>query len=297
MQDLPPPDKSIWPSPPVPWKEEIHQVEVATPDGLKKIEVTHRVNSIGMKFIRVEPGTFLMGLNDRWQRQLEADHQLGHQVTLTKPYYLGVFEVLNKEYELFDPDRKNQRPFYQQPSRKVRELENHPVEPLFWRDAQRFCRWLSEKEGRLYRLPTEAEWEYACKAGTETRVYWGDNVWDRNKANIGGLKKDLETWAEDGFTYTAPAGVYPANPWGFYDMIGNAWEWVNDWYEPYPTEAQVDPQGPPNQGHFRVAKGGGWNIRTRHLKYSVRDGNNPADIGDTRGFRVLCEVLPEEMAK
>jgi sulfatase modifying factor 1 len=286
MKDLPPLDKSSWPTEPAAWTIEPLEVEAATPDGMKRVSIAYRVNSIGMKLVRIEPGRFWMGLTEPQMRQLRYLNQRGHAVTLTRPYYLGAFEVTNREYELFDPAHAAKRPKYQRGA----DGDEHPVEGITWQQAQKFCRWLSQKEGRLYRLPTEAEWEYACKAGTTTRTYWGDNVWDRNKANVGGLKSNTETWWEDGWKYSAPVGCYPPNAWGLYDMIGNAREWVNDWYADYTSEPAVDPQGPPNVGHFRVIKGVGWSTRTRHITSSARDGDDPADLHDVVGFRVLCEA-------
>ncbi|HXG46110.1 MAG TPA: SUMF1/EgtB/PvdO family nonheme iron enzyme, partial [Methylomirabilota bacterium] len=159
-----------------------------------------------------------------------------------------------------------------------------------WREAQEFCRWLSAREGRLYRLPTEAEWEYACKAGTTNRLYWGDDFWNRNLANTKGWKSVEESWADDGHKFTAPVGCYPANPWGLFDMVGNVREWVQDWHGPFPAEPQVDPQGPHLPDRYRVMKGSGWMTPSRHLSCSNRDGNNPADLHDPNGFRILCEI-------
>jgi formylglycine-generating enzyme required for sulfatase activity len=289
MQDLPPLDRSSWPAP-VAWTINTVEREVATPEGLRRTNLTYYVNSIGMELVRVEPGAFWSGLTESQMRQLRFNNQLGHRVTLTRPYYLGAYEVRNREFELFRPAHARRRPSYQ----RGPEGDEHPVEPVTWQEAQLFCRWLSAKEGRLYRLPTEAEWEYACKAGTLTRTYWGDNVWDRNKANTAGVKNNVETWLEDGFRYSAPVGCFPPNPWGLYDIIGNAREWVNDWYAPYETNALVDPVGPTNRGQFRVMKGVGWSTRTRHITSSTRDGNNPADLHDVIGFRVLCELAPGE---
>ena len=108
-----------------------------------------------------------------------------------------------------------------------------------------FCRWLSEKEGHLYGLNTEAQWENACRAGTTSRTYWGDNVDDRTKANVGGGdgSERHAHWAADGYEYTAPVDSFPPNPWGVFDMIGNAREWVADWYAPF-TATGDRPCGP-----------------------------------------------------
>ncbi len=287
MQDLPPEDRSSWPKEPVAWKTETVAVRAATPEGMKSAEVAYHINSIGMKLVRIEPGTFRAGLSHAQMRQLHFVLEVGHQVTLTKPYFIGAYEVSNSDYGKFRPEHAKNRPKYQ----GVRDGDEHPVEPVTWREAQEFCRWLSAKEGRHYRLPTEAEWEYACKAGTETRLYWGDEFWDRNKANIGGEVGNHLQWREDGFLFTSPVGVYPPNPWGLYDMIGNSWEWCSDWFEFFNDQPATDPHGPAT-GHCRVYKGGGWTIRPRHITGSSRDGDDPADIPDIRGFRVVCDVPP-----
>jgi len=293
MQDLPPVDRSGWPKSPVAWSNESVAVQAATPDGLKPMNITYAVNSLAMKFVRIEPGTFVMGMDEELSKAVGPDKPLGgpmyvqHRVTLTKPYYLGAFEVSNAQYDLYDTEHKHHRPNYQLDHDSNRE----PVEPITWREAQLFCRWLSAKEGRLYRLPTEAEWEYACRAGTTNRTYWGDDIQDRTKANLGYSwdKKHHAHWTDDGFEYTAPAGSFPPNPWGLHDMIGNSWEWVSDWYSVFPTNDVVDPQGPPT-GHCRVDKGGSWNTALRYTCSALRDGDDPGDVKDIRGFRVACEI-------
>jgi formylglycine-generating enzyme required for sulfatase activity len=292
MQDLPPVDRSHWPSPPLAWSNETVEVEAATPEGPKHTAVTYVVNSVGMKLVRIEPGTFVMGLDDELSIVVGPVHPWGgpmyvqHRVALTKPYYIGAFEVTNKQYDQYDRQHTHRRPKYQ----LVPDGDNHPVEPVSWQEAQFFCRWLSAKEGRLYRLPTEAEWEYACRAGTTNRTYWGGDAEDRTKANLGGTdKKTHKLFADDGFEYTAPVGSFPPNPWGLYDMIGNSWEWVQDWYSVFSTNLAVDPQSPPS-GHCRVDKGGGWRGALHYTSSALRDGDDPGDVKDIRGFRVACEV-------
>jgi formylglycine-generating enzyme len=282
MQDLPPLDKTGWPKPPVAWSNDSQTVAVATPDGLRSIPITYHINSIGLKLVRIEPGQSLMGEGRQASRRPDVIRAEGRPVTISHPFYLGAFEVTNAQFEQF---HNHKRPAYQ----RGRKADDHPVEPVTWREAQEFCRWLSAKEGRLYRLPTEAEWEYACRAGTQTHLYWGDEFWDRNKANLGGLKFDHESWKEDGYEYTAPVGMYPPNPWGLFDMVGNSWEWVSDWYAEIPSTPATDPVGPPTS-HCRVHKGGGWNLRIRQANSASRDGDDPADLPDIVGFRVLCEA-------
>jgi formylglycine-generating enzyme required for sulfatase activity len=295
MQDLPPEDRSHWPKPPVTWPNETVEVEATTPGGMKRIKVSYYINFIGMKFVRIEPGSFVMGLTDALAREVGPKDPEGgpmyvqHEVRLTRPYLIGAYEVVNKQFELFDRSHVARWPACQQgPSG-----DNHPVEPVTWQEAQKFCRWLSEKEGRLYRLPTEAEWECACRAGTTNRTYWGENFGDRTKANVGGVDKKPQHvhWRDDGYDYTAPVGSYQPNPWGLYDMIGNVWEWVADWYAPFTAGAVVDPAGP-STGHCRVAKGGSFNSPVLRTTSAARDGDDPGDLKDPRGFRVVCETEP-----
>ncbi|MCG3150015.1 MAG: Hercynine oxygenase [Verrucomicrobiae bacterium] len=284
LQDLPAADRSRWPKPTA-WSNVTVEVETATPAGIVWTNITYFVNSRGMKFVRIEPGSFWQGLTERQAKRMFAYRKIGQPVTLTKPYYLAAYETTLAEFEEYDPSFKKRREPYQ----RGNGFTNHPVIGVKWQESQKFCRWLSEQDGRTYRLPTEAEWEYACKAGTTTILYWGDNSWDRHMCNVGGIREAQETYSEDGYRYSAPVGVYPANPWGLYDMVGNAWEWVNDWFDWFPNTPQIDPTGPPT-GKMRVDKGSGWDTRTRDIKSCARDGNNPADLFEKRGFRVLCEV-------
>jgi formylglycine-generating enzyme required for sulfatase activity len=293
MQDLPPVDRSHWRQPPATWSNETVEIRAATPEGMKPIKVTYYINSIGMKLVRIEPGTFLMGLPDNLTNAVGPGSPVGgpmylqHKVTLTKPYFIGAFEVTNGQFDMFDTQHKHRRPSYQ----KGAGADNHPVQPVTWHEAQLFCRWLSEQEGHLYGLSTEAQWEYACRAGTTTRTYWGDNVEDRTKANVGGLdgKNGHAGWSDDGYEYTAPVGSFPPNPWGLYDMIGNAREWVADWYSPFTSDPTVDPVGPPT-GHCRANKGNGWMHPFHRVCSAYRDGDAPHDVKDIHGFRVACEA-------
>jgi formylglycine-generating enzyme required for sulfatase activity len=293
MQDLPPADRSHWPSPPLAWSNETVEVEAATPEGMKRITVTHYINTIRMKFVRIEPGTFTMGLPDDLTNAVGPYSPVGgpmytqHKVTLTKPYFIGAFEVTNRQFDMFDVKHKHRRPKYQ----LDHDSDNEPVQPVTWQEVQQFCRWLSERDGHLYGLNTEAQWEYACRAGTTARTYWGDNVEDRTKANVGGIdgKEPHVHWSDDGYEYTAPVGSYPPNPWGLYDMIGNAREWVADWYSPFTGEPAIDPVGPPT-GHCRANKSDGWMAPLHRICSAYRDGDAPHDVKDIHGFRVGCDM-------
>jgi formylglycine-generating enzyme required for sulfatase activity len=149
----------------------------------------------------------------------------------------------------------------------MKQTGDHPVLLVSWRDAEAFCRWLSAKEGRTYRLPTEAEWEYAARAGSES-PYWSGatsaslkgvaNVADAELRRVMPTASGTISWS-DGFAFTAPVGSFAPNPLGLYDVHGNVWEWTRDWYEAgaYEKAAETDPTGP-TQGDFRTIRGGGW---------------------------------------
>jgi uncharacterized protein (TIGR02996 family) len=189
-------------------------------------------NSLGMKFSLIWPGTFLMGspANEKGR----ADNETQHKVTLSKGFYLAIHPVTQACW----PEIMGENPSHFKVQGKSKDL---PVDSISWEDCQNFLRKLSEREGRLYRMPTEAEWEYACRGGTTTSYYFGQTI-TRKHTNFGGRQ-------------TTFVGSFPRNAWGLYDMHGNLWEWCIDWYGEYPTGETVDPQGPAD-GEFRVMRGG-----------------------------------------
>jgi formylglycine-generating enzyme required for sulfatase activity len=174
--------------------------------------------------------------------------------------------------------------------------DEHPVVNVSWNDAVAFCDWLSAQEGKSYRLPTEAHWEYACRAGTTTRYYDGNDA--DGLARIGNVadataKAEFAWWtttisARDGYEFTAPAGQFQANRFGLYDMTGNVWEWCADWYdsEYYDNSPTDDPEGPAS-GSYRVFRGGGWNCGAVLCRSSLRYNYEPTNRSDNIGFRVL----------
>ena len=194
----------------------------------------------------------------------------GHEVTLTNPYYMGRFEVTQEQYE---------QVIGANPSHfRGRDL---PVQCVAWGEAQEFCKKASEKTGLTVRLPTEAEWEHACRAGTETAHYTGDSEADLDRAAwYGGNSKDT----------THPAGQKAPNAWGLCDMHGNVVEWCADWYGKYKAEAALDPQGPA-QGECRVLRGGDWGDKPWFCRSAHRERTNP-DIGGVFGFRVVVPRTP-----
>jgi formylglycine-generating enzyme required for sulfatase activity len=224
------------------------------------------VNSIGMKFVFIPAGTFQMGSTTG-----DKDEQPVHQVTISKPFYMGETEVTQAQWKAVMGT--NPSLFQGNPTR--------PVEQVWWDDVQAFIRKLNEKEGvNLYRLPTEAEWEYAARAGTTTAYSFGDN------ASV----LDQYAWYKDNAgEKTHPVAQLKPNAWGLYDMHGNVWEWVQDWYQRYSAEAVADPQGP-TSGTHRGRRGGAWN----NLDQICRSANRYSVTGyrdDFLGFR-LVRTLP-----
>jgi formylglycine-generating enzyme required for sulfatase activity len=222
-------------------------------------------NSIGMELKLIPAGTFLMGSANG-----SSDEQPVHEVTITKPYYLGVTEVTNGQWQAVMGDV---------PSRwKNADL---PVENVSWADAATFCSRLSglaaeRQAGRVYRLPTEAEWEYARRAGTTTEYSFGDDD---------SLLGDFAWFDDNSGRQTHPVGEKRPNGWGLYDMHGNVWEWCSDWYGDYTAGAVRDPVGPAS-GSDRVLRGGGWYSPAWICRSEDRGGIDPSGRGSSYGFRL-----------
>ena len=216
------------------------------------------VNSVGMVLVPIPAGKFMMGDESK------------HSVTITKPFHLGAFEVTQEQYEKVMGKNPS---YFKGP--------NNPVELVSWKDAVEFCRKLSQlpKEkaaGHVYRLPTEAEWEYACRAGTTAAYSFGDDA-----SQLG----QYAWFDENSGTTTHPVGGKKPNPWGLYDMHGNVWEWCHDWHGEYPSEPVTDPTGP-TTGSFRVYRGGGWDGYAGYCRSGSHHGFNPSYRGGLLGFRV-----------
>ena len=238
--------------------------EPATKDTVIETSFT---NSIGMEFIRIPAGTFMMGSPDSATEAFDNEKP-AHRVTISQPFYLGKYPVTQAQWEVVmgnNPSRFKGNP-------------NLPVESVSWNDVPAFMRKLNEREGgRAYRLPTEAEWEYACRAGTTTIYSFGNDA-----AQLG----DYAWYNENSGGETHPVGEKQPNPWGLYDMHGNVWEWVQDWYSPYTAEAVTDPIGPAT-GAARVIRGGGWVSSARFARSAYRVWRPPGYRHDDLGFRCL----------
>ena len=224
--------------------------------------------SVAMEMIWVEPGTFSMGQ--------DGVATPVHEVTLTNGFYLGKYEVTQAQYEAVMTG--NTDSLSATPSNWPNNA-NRPVEKVSWDDIQKFLTRLNAQEagnipeGWAYVLPTEAQWEYACRAGTTTAYSWGDSITTSNanyNSNIG---------------QTADVGQYSANPWGFFDMHGNVWEWTADWYAAYSSGAQTDPEGPAT-GTSLVFRGGSWYATGANLRSASRLHLTPSDRDYGIGFRV-----------
>jgi sulfatase modifying factor 1 len=171
--------------------------------------------------------------------------------------------------------------------------DDHPVVCVSWNDAVEFCNWLGRKSGRTVRLPTEARWEYACRAGTETMYPWGSRPGDGNgwcnAADLSAAKKfqglTIFEWY-DGYVFTSPSGKFKANAFGLYDMTGNAWQWCADWYG---FRQRGGPVGPPS-GMYRVIRGGSWHSGPDYCRPAVRRQESPATRTNMVGFRVFVEA-------
>ena len=246
------------------------------------------------------------------------DEHPQHRVRITKPFYLGTYHVTRGQFRQFVKDsgyktdaEKGEKPGASgwDPEKKAfgfnakyswrnagfEQTDEHPVVNVSWNDAVEYCKWLSKKEGKTYRLPTEAEWEYACRAGTTTRYWSGDDP--ETLAKVGNVadaaaKAQFPDWkytikANDGYVFTAPVGKFKPNAFGLYDMHGNAWQWCADWYGAgyYAASPADDPTGP-DSGNVRVLRGGSWGDWPGVSRSAVRYGCSPVDRFGFTGFRV-----------
>ena len=251
------------------------------------------VNSIGMRFKRIPAGEFVMGLPDRGNPWPYPRVAKAHQVTIREPYLLGVFEVTQDEYEKVVKHNPSWHCSAGGGARLVERIDTSrfPVEQVSWNDAREFCRRLSEMSaeraaGRRYRLPTEAEWEYACRSGS-SEPYPLNARWDDN--DVLGEIAGREPHPTNEARPPSPVGSYPANAFGAYDMRGNVFEWCEDWFlrEYYRSSPVEDPKGPAN-GYLKTVRGWDWTfIGTQCKDFLVTSA--PWQKNRYIGFRVVCE--------
>lgn len=308
---------------------------------------------LGMRFVHVPAGEFLMGSDEAPQALARAfphadadrladlaDEAPVHRVRITRDFWLGAHEVTLGQFRRFlrasgyvpesvrdgegaygfnpnyDPalsERgdlfEGRSPRYSWENTGFAQTDMHPVVNVTWNDAMAMAEWMSQQEGVRYRLPTEAEWEYAARAGTRTRFPGSDdpavlptmaNTFDREAALRWPRWREQAGAASDQFAFTAPVGSFAPNAWGLYDMIGNAWEWTADWYDEraYDRPATAgqhvsDPKGP-DQGHVRVRRGGSWHSWPLYARVAFRSFHTPSSRHVLGGFRLLREQPPSK---
>jgi formylglycine-generating enzyme required for sulfatase activity len=275
----------------------------SAPAQLKTNEPSGKVitNSIGMKLVYVPPGKFLMGSPKSEQEQYKKDSRLGgdwaaqeiqHEVAITKGFYMSVYAVTQEEYEIVTG--KNPSWFNATAGGKenVAGLNTRrlPVETVSWSDATEFCRKLSQKEAKTYRLPTEAEWEYACRAGTKTAFSFGDTI-STDQANYNGNAVFGNGQRGVYRERPMPVGSFPANAFGLYDMHGNVNQWCQDWYD-YNYYRKSPRNGPVNEtgSEMRVLRSGSWGSYPGICRSAHRSGSTPDYRNNTIGFRVVMSL-------
>jgi formylglycine-generating enzyme required for sulfatase activity len=250
------------------------------------------VNSIDISLALLPVGTFKMG-SPPTEAERGDDEGPQHEVTMTKPFYVAIHAVTQRQYELV----MNQNPSYFQGSKGGGP--DFPVENVSWHEAEEFCRKLSElfaekEAGRVYRLPTEAEWEYACRAGQQAAFASGLAISSR-EANFNGNYPYGQASRGPYLERTSRVGSYLPNSYGLYDMHGNVWEWCSDFYDRhyYRNSPRFDPQGPPT-GSLRVVRGGSCYNIGRFCRSAYRFGISPSNRDLDVGFRVVMEIRNEE---
>jgi len=246
-------------------------------------------NDLGMKFAYCPPTGpegFLMGSPAK-EKDRETD-ETQHKVILTQGFYLGVYEVTQEEYQ--QVMGTNPSFFAATGERKTTvaglDTRRFPVENVSWNDAVEFCRKLSARDGKSYRLPTEAEWEYACRAGTKTPFSFGTTC-NGQEANINGYSPYGTKVDGPSLGRTTSVGKYLPNAWGLYDLHGNVWECCSDWYGDYPAGTITNPTGPTQEALFRVNRGGCWNFDGSNCRSADRYWNVPEFRDLILGFRVV----------
>ena len=245
-----------------------------------------------MKLAQIKPGRFIVGSPKGEEFGDWAGHEKQHSVEITKPYYMGVYEVTQKEFERVMGKNPSWYSRLGGGKKEVAGLDTSrfPVEKVSWDDAMEFCRKLSAKENKTFDLPTEAEWEYACRAGSMGPFHHG-NLLSSNQANFngvfpyGGADKGLF------LAKTIPVGSYAQNAFGLYDMHGNVWEWCKDRYSQtyYQNSPRLDPTGPSN-GPERVLRGGSWRCYAKDCRSAFRIHSASGSRNDDAGFRLVLRL-------
>jgi formylglycine-generating enzyme required for sulfatase activity len=231
------------------------------------------VNSLGMRFVWIKPGTFMMG--SPAEEDEHRSYETQHQVTLTKGFFMGAHLVTQEQWQAIMGNNPSQ----------FKGEKDLPVETVSWLDCQEFVKKLSVKDKRAYRLPTEAEWEFACRAGTTTPLYFGATI-TTDQANYHGdfVYGPGQKGVNRG--RTTPVHAFAPNSWGLCDMSGNVRQWCQDRYAPFTLDAAVDPQGP-GEGKSRVNRGGAYYLNPSYSRSASRGNYAPEHRFSYIGVR-LC---------
>jgi iron(II)-dependent oxidoreductase len=238
-------------------------------------------NSVEVDMLLVTSGIFLMGSD----APNAAPNEKPATRTSVSCFHCSKHPITNAQYEKFDPLHYEKRASWADPT--------HPVVHVSHRDATKFCEWLSKQEGKRYRLPTEAEWEYAAR-GIDNRIFpWGPTLTRGDLANFADSNTNFawrDPMIDDGFAQSSPVGAYPlgASPFGMEDMAGNVWEWCLDFFELYKGKPRANPRGPAT-GLLKVYRGGSWKSRASSLRATCRGYNQPEFSANDVGFRIVCE--------
>ncbi len=230
-------------------------------------------NSLGMDFVRIPPGSFIMGSpEDEFQR---SDNENQHKVTITGSFYVQTTEVTQEQWNKIMGNNPS----------KFTGCPKCPVDFISWHDAMTFIRKLNQLEHTTtYRLPTEAEWEYACRANTDTPFYFGKFL-STGQANYNGNHPIPGSPKGINRNQTIPVGSFPANQFGLYDMHGNVYEWCQDWFGEYSTEPVIDPTGP-ETGYSKISRGGGMSSYARRCRSANRTKHLPDYVNFYIGVRL-----------
>lgn len=289
----------------------------------RRDELDVMTNSIDMKLVLIPDGDYMMGSPGTERGRVRYVEGPQRRIWITEPFYLGVYEVTVGQFRQFvedadyqtEPERdgeggwgwnkakrifEGRSPEYTWRNPGFLQTDAHPVVNVTWNDAVAFCQWLSEVEGDEYRLPTEAEWEYACRAGTTTAYYHGDDPAGLAQVgNVAGvtartpLPGCTAESARDGYVVTLPVGRFRDNEFGLHDMHGNVWEWCADWYDlGYSRRSPEENPAGAAYGSLRVSRGGSWNIGPRSCRSASRNAFGPGSRSHDLGFRVALGPAP-----
>ena len=248
---------------------------------------------VSLKLVLIPAGEFMMGGDEQPEQVARKCNGAGasaewfrneqpqHRVKITKPFYMGVYALTQAQY--LTVVKTNGADF---------KGENNPADGVSWKDAVLICKRLSAMTGQTLRLPTEAEWEYACRAGTTTPFNTGETL-STDQANYDGNFTYGSARKGEYREKTVAVGSFAPNAFGLYDMHGNVWEWCQDWYDAayYKNSPTDDPRGP-EKGEVRVLRGGSWAINPWSCRSANRFWGDPSFRRDTYGFRVVCEPKP-----